>query len=158
MPRERGWTVRSLRGAHCARALPSGGSFFHFLTRGRVIFFMMKLVVPGREDPPARFQPTVLMRQKKAGWDGAGHGAARGGRAELGGVQEAISSLFPKLSWSAPRGEPWIAMHSSLKCKTLSDIFLLFRSSDFITFDFIQPFIHYTGDSPDACREYELVL
>ncbi|KAF5928692.1 hypothetical protein HPG69_008480 [Diceros bicornis minor] len=33
----------------------------------------------------------------------------------------------------------WIAMNSSLKCKTLSDIFLLFKSSDFITRDFTQP-------------------
>uniref|UniRef100_A0A8D0L9X1 Translation initiation factor eIF2 assembly protein n=1 Tax=Sphenodon punctatus TaxID=8508 RepID=A0A8D0L9X1_SPHPU len=52
-------------------------------------------------------------------------------------VEEAISSLggsvFPKLNWSAPRDAYWIAMNSSVKCKTLSDIFLLFKSSDFIT-------------------------
>ncbi|ERE80325.1 putative cell division cycle protein [Cricetulus griseus] len=52
----------------------------------------------------------------------------------------------------------WIAMNSSLKCKTLSDIFLLFKSSDFITRDFTQPFIHCTDDSPDPSIEYELVL
>ncbi|EHB07535.1 Cell division cycle protein 123-like protein [Heterocephalus glaber] len=77
-------------------------------------------------------------------------------------VQEAIDSLggsvFPKLNWSAPRDAYWIAMNSSLKCKTLSDIFLLFKSSDFITRDFTQPFIHCTDDSPDPCIEYELVL
>ncbi|KAF7462114.1 Hypothetical predicted protein [Marmota monax] len=49
-------------------------------------------------------------------------------------------------------------MNSSLKCKTLSDIFLLFKSSDFITRDFTQPFIHCTDDSPDPCMEYGLVL
>ncbi|KAF7246701.1 hypothetical protein EYD10_07390 [Varanus komodoensis] len=58
-------------------------------------------------------------------------------------VEEAISSLggsvFPKLNWSAPRDAYWIAMNSSLKCKCLSDIFLLFKSSDFITCDFTQP-------------------
>ncbi|XP_073184862.1 translation initiation factor eIF2 assembly protein isoform X3 [Lepidochelys kempii] len=77
-------------------------------------------------------------------------------------VQEAITSLggsiFPKLNWSAPRDAYWIAMNSSLKCKTLSDIFLLFKSSDFITRDFTQPFIHCTDDTPDPCMEYELVL
>uniref|UniRef100_A0A8C8YK69 Translation initiation factor eIF2 assembly protein n=1 Tax=Prolemur simus TaxID=1328070 RepID=A0A8C8YK69_PROSS len=66
--------------------------------------------------------------------------------------------VFPKLNWSAPRDAYWIAMNSSLKCKTLSDIFLLFKSSDFITRDFTQPFIHCTDDSPDPCMEYELVL
>ncbi|XP_075782130.1 translation initiation factor eIF2 assembly protein isoform X2 [Pelodiscus sinensis] len=77
-------------------------------------------------------------------------------------VQETITSLggsiFPKLNWSAPRDAYWIAMNSSLKCKTLSDIFLLFKSSDFITRDFTQPFIYCTDDTPDPCLEYELVL
>ncbi|XP_077194059.1 translation initiation factor eIF2 assembly protein isoform X1 [Paroedura picta] len=77
-------------------------------------------------------------------------------------VQEAISALggsvFPKLNWSAPRDACWIAMNSSLKCKCISDIFLLFKSSDFITRDFTQPFIHCNDDSPDPNLQYELVL
>ncbi|XP_062990326.1 translation initiation factor eIF2 assembly protein [Elgaria multicarinata webbii] len=77
-------------------------------------------------------------------------------------VEEAIGSLggsvFPKLNWSAPRDAYWIAMNSSLKCKCISDIFLLFKSSDFITRDFTQPFIHCNDDSPDPSLEYELVL
>ncbi|KAM5172453.1 translation initiation factor eIF2 assembly protein isoform 1-T1 [Mantella aurantiaca] len=77
-------------------------------------------------------------------------------------VQEAINSLggsvFPKLNWSSPRDAYWIALNSSLKCKTLSDIFLLFKSSDFVTHDFTQPFIHCTDDSPDPVVKYELVL
>ncbi|XP_075455604.1 translation initiation factor eIF2 assembly protein [Ascaphus truei] len=77
-------------------------------------------------------------------------------------VQEAINSLggsiFPKLNWSSPRDAYWIALNSSLKCKSLSDIFLLFKSSDFVTHDFTQPFIHCTDDSPDPSVQYELVL
>ncbi|XP_040199329.1 cell division cycle protein 123 homolog isoform X1 [Rana temporaria] len=77
-------------------------------------------------------------------------------------VQEAINSLggsvFPKLNWSSPRDAYWIALNSSLKCKTLSDIFLIFKSSDFVTHDFTQPFIHCTDDSPDPNVKYELVL
>ncbi|KAG8440019.1 hypothetical protein GDO86_005985 [Hymenochirus boettgeri] len=77
-------------------------------------------------------------------------------------VQEAINSLggsvFPKLNWSSPRDAYWIAMNSSLKCKTLSDIFLLFKSSDFVTHDFTQPFIYCVDDSPDPKIKYELVL
>ncbi|XP_056429297.1 cell division cycle protein 123 homolog isoform X1 [Hyla sarda] len=77
-------------------------------------------------------------------------------------VQEAINSLggsvFPKLNWSSPRDAYWIAMNSSLKCKSLSDIFLLFKSSDFVTHDFTQPFIYCTDDSPDPSVKYELVL
>uniref|UniRef100_A0AAR2LZ66 Translation initiation factor eIF2 assembly protein n=1 Tax=Pygocentrus nattereri TaxID=42514 RepID=A0AAR2LZ66_PYGNA len=58
-------------------------------------------------------------------------------------VQEAINALggrvFPKLNWSAPRDANWIALNSSLQCQSLSDIFLLFKSSDFITHDLTQP-------------------
>uniref|UniRef100_A0A674MEZ3 Translation initiation factor eIF2 assembly protein n=1 Tax=Takifugu rubripes TaxID=31033 RepID=A0A674MEZ3_TAKRU len=49
-------------------------------------------------------------------------------------VLEAINALggsvFPKLNWSAPRDANWIALNSSLQCHSLSDIFLLFKTSD----------------------------
>uniref|UniRef100_A0A3Q3F072 Translation initiation factor eIF2 assembly protein n=1 Tax=Labrus bergylta TaxID=56723 RepID=A0A3Q3F072_9LABR len=69
-------------------------------------------------------------------------------------VLEAINALggrvFPKLNWSAPRDANWIALNSSLQCDSLSDIFLLFKSSDFITHDLTQPFVQCSDqDSPD---------
>uniref|UniRef100_A0A3B5R3X3 Translation initiation factor eIF2 assembly protein n=1 Tax=Xiphophorus maculatus TaxID=8083 RepID=A0A3B5R3X3_XIPMA len=57
-------------------------------------------------------------------------------------VLEAINALggcvFPKLNWSAPRDANWIALNSSLECRSLGDVFLLFKSSDFITHDLTQ--------------------
>uniref|UniRef100_A0A3B4Z5S0 Translation initiation factor eIF2 assembly protein n=1 Tax=Stegastes partitus TaxID=144197 RepID=A0A3B4Z5S0_9TELE len=78
-------------------------------------------------------------------------------------VLEAINALggrvFPKLNWSAPRDANWIALNSSLQCNSLSDIFLLFKSSDFITHDLTQPFLQCSDqDSPDPAISYELVL
>ncbi|XP_067347093.1 translation initiation factor eIF2 assembly protein isoform X2 [Channa argus] len=78
-------------------------------------------------------------------------------------VLEAINALggrvFPKLNWSAPRDANWIALNSSLQCHSLSDIFLLFKSSDFITHDLTQPFLQCSDqDSPDPVINYELVL
>uniref|UniRef100_A0A8C4ZCQ7 Translation initiation factor eIF2 assembly protein n=1 Tax=Gadus morhua TaxID=8049 RepID=A0A8C4ZCQ7_GADMO len=78
-------------------------------------------------------------------------------------VLEAINALggrvFPKLNWSAPRDANWIALNSSLQCQSLSDVFLLFKSSDFITHDLTQPFLHCSDqDSPDPVINYELVL
>uniref|UniRef100_A0A8D0VLR1 Translation initiation factor eIF2 assembly protein n=3 Tax=Sus scrofa TaxID=9823 RepID=A0A8D0VLR1_PIG len=123
------------------------------------------LVVSGREDPPARSQPDSDDEAEEIQWSDDENTAtltAPEFPEFTTKVQEAINSLggsvFPKLNWSAPRDAYWIAMNSSLKCKTLSDIFLLFKSSDFITRDFTQPFIHCTDDSPDPCMEYELVL
>ncbi|XP_062851382.1 translation initiation factor eIF2 assembly protein isoform X2 [Trichomycterus rosablanca] len=77
-------------------------------------------------------------------------------------VQEAINALggrvFPKLNWSAPQDANWIALNSSLQCQSLSDIFLLFKSSDFITHDLTQPFRQCSDDSLDPIINYELVL
>uniref|UniRef100_A0A6Q2Y358 Translation initiation factor eIF2 assembly protein n=1 Tax=Esox lucius TaxID=8010 RepID=A0A6Q2Y358_ESOLU len=78
-------------------------------------------------------------------------------------VLEAINTLggcvFPKLNWSAPRDANWIALNSSLQCQSLTDIFLLFKSSDFITHDLAQPFLHCSDeDSPNPTINYELVL
>uniref|UniRef100_A0A671FT71 Translation initiation factor eIF2 assembly protein n=1 Tax=Rhinolophus ferrumequinum TaxID=59479 RepID=A0A671FT71_RHIFE len=91
------------------------------------------LVVSGREDPPTRSQPDSDDEAEEIQWSD----------------DENTATLTDAY---------WIAMNSSLKCKTLSDIFLLFKSSDFITRDFTQPFVHCTDDSPDPCMEYELVL
>eukprot|EP00064_Thunnus_orientalis_P005707 superscaffoldBa00000571_g5721 len=75
-------------------------------------------------------------------------------------VLEAINALggrvFPKLNWSAPRDANWIALNSSLQCCSLSEIFLLFKSSDFITHDLTQPFLQCSDqDSPDPVINYE---
>ncbi|KAF6371508.1 cell division cycle 123 [Rhinolophus ferrumequinum] len=121
------------------------------------------LVVSGREDPPTRSQPDSDDEAEEIQWSDDENTAtltAPEFPEFTTKVQEAINSLggsvFPKLNWSAPRDAYWIAMNSSLKCKTLSDIFLLFKSSDFITRDFTQPFVHCTDDSPDPCMEYEV--
>ncbi|KAF7658341.1 hypothetical protein LDENG_00013950 [Lucifuga dentata] len=78
-------------------------------------------------------------------------------------VLETINALggrvFPKLNWSAPKDASWIALNSSLECQNLSDILLLFKSSDFITHDLVHPFVQCSDqDSPDPVINYELVL
>ncbi|GAB1285944.1 Cell division cycle protein 123 homolog [Apodemus speciosus] len=123
------------------------------------------LVVSGREDPPTCSQSDSGNEEEETQWSDDESTATLTAPEfpEFNTqVQEAINSLggsvFPKLNWSAPRDAYWIAMNSSLKCKTLSDIFLLFKSSDFITRDFTQPFIHCNDDSPDPCIEYETLV
>ncbi|KAM4901743.1 translation initiation factor eIF2 assembly protein isoform 3-T3 [Sylvia borin] len=122
------------------------------------------LVVSGREDPPSHAQEGSDDAEEIQWSDDENTTTLKAPEFPefTAKVQEAISSLggsvFPKLNWSAPRDAYWIAMNSSLKCKALSDIFLLFKSSDFITRDLTQPFIHCTDDSPDPSLNYELVL
>ncbi|KAF8427265.1 cell division cycle protein-like protein [Tirmania nivea] len=48
--------------------------------------------------------------------------------------------VFPKLNWSAPKDATWISPTNSLECRSASDIYLLLKSSDFITHDLEHPF------------------
>eukprot|EP00614_Pseudopedinella_elastica_P035144 CAMPEP_0172643030 /NCGR_PEP_ID=MMETSP1068-20121228/234894_1 /TAXON_ID=35684 /ORGANISM="Pseudopedinella elastica, Strain CCMP716" /LENGTH=469 /DNA_ID=CAMNT_0013456971 /DNA_START=152 /DNA_END=1561 /DNA_ORIENTATION=+ len=61
-------------------------------------------------------------------------------------VNRAISALggsvFPKLNWSSPQDASWMNM-GNLKCRSPGDIYLLLKSSDFVSHDIHFPF--------DAC-------
>ncbi|KAI2626692.1 D123-domain-containing protein [Hypoxylon sp. NC1633] len=49
---------------------------------------------------------------------------------ELGGA------VAPKLNWTAPKDAAWISPHqNTIKCTSPNDIYLLLKSSNFITFD-----------------------
>ncbi len=49
--------------------------------------------------------------------------------AELGG------KVAPKLNWSAPKDATWISATNSMECRLPSDIYLLLKSSDFVSHD-----------------------
>ena len=51
---------------------------------------------------------------------------------ELGG------SVVPKMNWSAPKDATWISATNSMECRTPNDIYLLLKSSDFVTHDLEQ--------------------
>ena len=53
---------------------------------------------------------------------------------ELGG------NVVPKLNWSAPKDATWISATNNMECRTPNDIYLLLKSSDFITHDLEQAF------------------
>ncbi|XP_038054471.1 cell division cycle protein 123 homolog [Patiria miniata] len=78
-------------------------------------------------------------------------------------IRTAIHNLggrvFPKLNWSAPRDASWMACGNTLQCSCVNDIFLLLKSSDFVTHDLTSPFEHCT-DCEQGPQDtlYELVL
>ncbi|KAL6719653.1 hypothetical protein ACLMJK_001574 [Lecanora helva] len=62
-------------------------------------------------------------------------------------IAELSGSVIPKLNWSAPKDATWIAATNSMDCRTPNDIYLLLKSSDFITHDLEQVF--------DDCKDDE---
>lgn len=74
-------------------------------------------------------------------------------------VKSAIKALggcvFPKLNWSCPKDAYWIALNKSLCCSCVTDIYLLLKSSEFITHDLTQPFkfcIDYHYDERESSQ------
>ena len=68
--------------------------------------------------------------------------------------------VFPKLNWSCPKDASWVGMGGSLKCTSLSQLYLLLKSSDFVAHDLTMPFSDCDDQSPDAqsAVQYCLVL
>ena len=50
-------------------------------------------------------------------------------------IEELGGKVVPKLNWSAPKDATWIAATNSMECRTPNDIYLLLKSSDFVTHD-----------------------
>jgi len=49
-------------------------------------------------------------------------------------------SVFIKLNWSSPKDATWVAFNNSMKCSSLSQLYLLLKSSDFVAHDLSLPF------------------
>lgn len=74
-------------------------------------------------------------------------------------IRETIDTLggkvVPKLNWSAPKDATWISATNDMECRTPNDVYLLLKSSDFITHDLEQAL---DGCVDHAEIPYHLVL
>lgn len=50
-------------------------------------------------------------------------------------IRELGGKVVPKLNWSSPKDATWINPTNSMDCRTPNDIYLMLKSSDFITHD-----------------------
>ena len=68
--------------------------------------------------------------------------------------------VFIKLNWSCPKDATWVAFNNNMKCSSLSQLYLLLKSSDFIAHDLTQPFRDCDDAGTDTVEsvEYSLVI
>jgi hypothetical protein len=68
--------------------------------------------------------------------------------------------VAPKLNWSAPKDATWINATNSMECRSPNDIYLLLKSSDFVTHDIAHAFDDTSDQDSDADDDipYHLVL
>jgi hypothetical protein len=72
--------------------------------------------------------------------------------AELGG------KVVPKLNWSAPKDATFMLATNDMFCSSANDIYLLLKSSDFITHDLDHALDDTVEDGPAPTIPYHLVL
>jgi hypothetical protein len=65
---------------------------------------------------------------------------------------------LPKLNWSAPKDATWISPTNDMECRTPNEIYLLLKSSDFVTHDLEQAFDGCVNDQKPTPIPYVLVL
>ncbi|GFF35848.1 cell division cycle protein 123 [Aspergillus udagawae] len=65
-------------------------------------------------------------------------------------ISEFGGKVTPKLNWSAPKDAVWMSATNDLQCRTPNDIYLLLKSSDFITHDLEHPFDGCVPDTSDS--------
>jgi len=77
-------------------------------------------------------------------------------------VREAINqlggSVLPKLNWSSPRDATWMGFGRSLKCTTLTELFTLLKSSDFVCHDLTMPYQHCLDQESREGQKVNYVL
>jgi hypothetical protein len=73
-------------------------------------------------------------------------------------IAELDGKVVPKLNWSAPKDATWISATNSMECREPSEIYLLLKSSDFITHDLEHAFDDCDESDPDPDIPYHLVL
>lgn len=75
-------------------------------------------------------------------------------------IEELGGKVAPKLNWSAPKDATWIAATNSMECRTPNDIYLLLKSSDFVTHDLSHAFDDTADETTTPHPEiaYHLVL
>jgi hypothetical protein len=49
-----------------------------------------------------------------------------------------LGKAVPKLNWSAPKDATWISPTNDMECRSANDVYLLLKSSDFVTHDLEQ--------------------
>jgi hypothetical protein len=80
------------------------------------------------------------------------HNAIKATIKELGG------NVLPKLNWSAPKDATWMNATNSMECRSPGDVYLLLKSSDFVTHDLGHAFDDCVDDGPSPQIDYHLVL
>ncbi|KAI9677673.1 MAG: hypothetical protein M1817_006628 [Caeruleum heppii] len=73
-------------------------------------------------------------------------------------IRELGGRVAPRLNWSAPKDATWINPTNSMECRCASDVYLLLKSSDFVTHDLEHVFDDCVEEDATPIIPYTLIL
>ncbi|KKY20093.1 putative cell cycle control protein cdc123 [Phaeomoniella chlamydospora] len=73
-------------------------------------------------------------------------------------ISELGGRVVPKLNWSAPKDATWMSATNDMDCRSANDIYLLLKSSDFVTHDLEHAFDDCVEDGSAPQIPYHLIL
>ena len=126
-----------------ARLIPLSASFLSYLRADGIILPREDIPSSTGSDTDSGDEEEDEATDPSQAWLEV-HQRIKSNLSELGG------SVMPKLNWSAPKDATWISATNSMVCTTPNDIYLLLKSSDFITHDLEQVFDDCEEDSDDG--------
>lgn len=127
-----------------ARLIPLSQAFVDYLRADGIILPPEAT----RNDDDSGYSDDEDEEDPSEAWRGI-HDKIKSTIAELGG------KVVPKLNWSAPKDATWMSSTNDMECRTANEVYLLLKSSDFITHDLEQAF---DGCDDTADVPYHLVL
>jgi hypothetical protein len=73
-------------------------------------------------------------------------------------IEDLGGKVVPKLNWSAPKDATWINATNAMECTSANDVYLLLKSSDFVTHDLEHAFDDCEDGTKAAPGEVPYVL
>lgn len=127
------------------RLIPLSASFLSYLRADGIILPLEDDLSDDNSDIEDEDEEEVESTDPSEAWLDV-HQKIKSTISELGG------SVMPKLNWSAPKDATWISATNSMACTMPNDVYLLLKSSDFITHDLDQVFDDCKKESEDECE------
>ncbi|KAF7597309.1 hypothetical protein BBP40_006249 [Aspergillus hancockii] len=151
------WQFRYRALAPKSRTIPLTAPFVSYLRADGIVLPPENNTTPSEDDNLDAYSDDEADEQPDPSteWQDI-HTQIKSAISELGGI------VTPKLNWSAPKDASWMAATNDLQCRSPNDIYLLLKSSDFVTHDLEHPFDECVPNTSDSTNTpevpYHLIL
>ncbi|PGH00688.1 cell division cycle protein 123 [Blastomyces parvus] len=138
-----------------ARLIPLNDAFLTYLRADGIILPPQNEGPPGADDDSGVYSLSDGSESDDEGEDPSTQWQEIHARVKAT-IEELDGKVAPKLNWSAPKDATWISATNDMQCRNPNDIYLLLKSSDFVTHDLEHAFDGCVSDPEEEEEEEEV--